>query len=145
MIAWPAMDMQTHAYETESVDFMLVFAYHNLCKLPYDPNAFHGRQKEMQDSWELLSVIVQWNLWTVRCSLVFKQKRVPTVELVQNIWLQLVHMLKGQYDAIVGTSDALNLKRLTLLQQWKHWTIFVLCQGKPCWSFKLLVWLYLAL
>ena len=47
MIAWPAMDMQTHAYETESVDFMLVFAHHNLCKLPYDLNAFHGKQKEL--------------------------------------------------------------------------------------------------
>ena len=33
------------------------------------------------------------------------------VKLVQTIWLQLVHMIKDQYDAIVGTSDAIFLKR----------------------------------
>ncbi len=142
IIAWATMDKQAHAYESESVDFMFVFAHHNLCRLPYDLNAFHGRQKEMQELWEILSGIVQWTLWTAQCSLVFKQKRVPTVELVQNIWVQLVHTLKGQYDALVGTSDALMSKRLTFLQQWKHWPFFVLCQGKPCWSYKPPVWLY---
>ena len=35
---------------------------------------------------------------------------VPTVELVQNIWLQLVNTIKGQYDVIVGALDIVMLK-----------------------------------
>ena len=79
-------------------------------------------QLSSTDSWTTWT-----HLWKAPGSLVFKQKRIPTVELVKTIWLQLVHTIKGQYDAIVGNSDVVMLKRSNFLQRWKHWPIFVLC------------------
>ena len=46
---WAAMGTQAHSYEAKSDESMIVFACHNLCKLPYDLNAFHGREKEVHD------------------------------------------------------------------------------------------------
>ena len=42
----------------------------------------------------------------VQCSLVFCQVKASSAELVTNIWLDMVHTSKAQWDGIVGDSDA---------------------------------------
>ena len=46
------------------------------------------------------------HFWKAQCSLIFHQLKTSTIELVSNIWLDIVHTLKGQWDGIVGDSDA---------------------------------------
>ena len=38
-----------------------------------------------------------------------------SAELVTNIWLDMVHTLKGQWDGIVGDSNAKTAQRLAYL------------------------------
>ena len=55
--------------------------------------------------WETISSIVLWVLWTSKCRRIFQEIQWNVVDVVKEIWLTLVHTLKGEYDAIKGDSD----------------------------------------
>ena len=52
--------------------------------------------KEMQGVWELLCTTTMWYIWTARCSKIFDNTETYPAESVKNVWIQLVHTLKGQ-------------------------------------------------
>ena len=54
--------------------------------------------------WDTISSITLWVLWTNRCQRIFQQIVWNVVDVVE-IWVTLVHTLKGQYDAIKGDSN----------------------------------------
>ena len=68
--------------------------------------------KTMQEVWELLSTTTMWFLWTARCSKAFDNITVHPMEIVRNVWMQMVHTLRGQYDDIKGETDAAVLQLL---------------------------------
>ena len=55
--------------------------------------------------WEPICSITLWFLWASRCRRIFQQIQWNVVDVVKEIWLTLVHTLKGEYDAIKGDSD----------------------------------------
>ena len=61
--------------------------------------------EELWPLWKLLSSITIWSIWKARCHKVFEKKNIPVVEFVRDIWLELTHMLKRQYDNIIGTFE----------------------------------------
>ena len=69
----------------------------------------HYMPKTMQVVWELLSITTMWFLWTARCSKAFDNIMVHPVEIVRNVWMQMVHTLKGQYDEIKGKTNVVVL------------------------------------
>jgi hypothetical protein len=73
-VAWVDVSEVIHAFKMDSLNFMFTFSSKKLQKHAYDICAFH-ESKEVCNLWELLSEIVLWNLWTTRCSLVFKEKK----------------------------------------------------------------------
>ena len=74
--------------------------------LPLLSLQFSRVRKEVQPIWEILSSTIVYHIWKARCSLVFHQLKTPPAEVVSNIWLDIVHTLKGQWDGIVGDSEA---------------------------------------
>ena len=74
--------------------------------LPLLSIQFSGIRKEVQPIWEILSSTIVYHIWKARCSLVFHQLKTSPAEVVSNIWLYIVHTLKGQWDGIVGDSIA---------------------------------------
>ena len=53
------------------------------------------------------------------CSLVFHQVKASPIELVSNIWLDMVHTLKGQWDCIIGDFDDKAAQRHPFYTLWK--------------------------
>ena len=60
----------------------------------------------------------------------------PNINLVDyewDIWLELVHTLKGQFEAIVAFPYAIVVKRLVFIKARKRGAIFHVEIGVPCW------------
>ena len=74
--------------------------------------------KEIQPVWEILSSTTVYHIEKARCSIVFNQLKTSSSELVSNIWLDIVHTLKGQWDGIVGDFDAKIAQRHEFLIVW---------------------------
>ena len=65
-------------------------------KFPLVSLQFLGVRKEGQPLWEILSSITTYNIWKAQCSFVFHQVRSSPTGLINNIWLDMFHTLKGQ-------------------------------------------------
>ena len=79
---------------------------------------FLGVRKEVQPIWEILSSTTVYHIRKARCSLVFHHLKTPPAEVISNIWLEIVHALKGQWDGIVGDSKAKIAQRHEFLIIW---------------------------
>ena len=85
--------------------------------------------------------MIIYNIWKAQCSLVFHQVKAALVELVTNIWLDIVHSLKVQWDGIVGDFDA----KTAQCREFSVWTTIPFMTSKndtPFWHFQPLKWLF---
>ena len=81
-------------------------------------------------------------IWKVGCSLIFHHLETPPVELVSNIWLDVAHTLKGQWDGIVRDSDAKIAQRHEFITIWKATLFMAAHYGTPYWHFQPPKWLF---
>ena len=68
--------------------------------------------KATQEVWELLCTTTMWFIWIARCSKVFGNTIVHPVESVRNVWMEMVHTLKGRYEDIKGETNVAMLQRM---------------------------------
>ena len=66
--------------------------------------------------WSTLPSLVIWVLWKARCKCVFQKVKQNVVELVKDIWLMLLHTLRGQYEAITGEPEVVIRKQQQILR-----------------------------
>ena len=66
----------------------------------------------------MISSLVVWVLWKARCKCVFQKVKQNAVELVKEIWLMLLHTLRGQYEAIIGEPDVVFRKQQHFREMW---------------------------
>ena len=59
--------------------------------------------------WSTVSSLVVWVLWKARCKCVFQKVKQKAVELVNEIWLMLLHTLRGQYEVITSEPEVVIL------------------------------------
>ena len=83
-----------------------------------------------------------YHIWKARCSLVFHELKTSPAELVSNIWLDIVHSLKDQWDGIVGDSYA-------KIANWHEFLIIRITTpymtsnyDNPYWHFQPSKWLF---
>ena len=69
--------------------------------------------------WSTISSLVVWILWKARCKCVFQNVKPNAVELVKEIWLMLLHTLRGQYEAIHDELDIVFRKQQQFREIWK--------------------------
>ena len=96
MVVWMSLVYYAFHYDTESMDHGFYIKAGSVRALPLLSLQFSGTRKEIQPIWEILSSTIVYNIWKVQCSLVFHQVKASSAELVTNIWLDIVHTLKGQ-------------------------------------------------
>ena len=115
MVVWTSLVRDAFHYETESMDHEFYTKYGSVHTLPRLSLQVSGARKEVQPVWEILSSTIVYHICKARCSLVFHHLKTPLVEVISNIWLDIVHALKGQWDGIVGDSEAKIAQRLEFL------------------------------
>ena len=98
--------------------------------------------KAMQEVWELLCTTTMWFIWTARCSKVFGNITIHPVESVRNVWMQMVHTLKGRYDEIKGETDDAVLQRLEFIAHWKKAPFLTVPNTRPMWCLAPPIWLF---
>ena len=62
----------------------------------------------------------------ISSSMVFQKVKQNVVELVTNIWLMLLHTLRGQYEAITGEPEVIFRKQQHFQEIWKKAKVFTL-------------------
>ena len=55
-----------------------------------------------EEIWMMVACLTGWHIWTRRCKFVFQQHKLPSGEVLLNIWFELVSWLRGRYDSIQG-------------------------------------------
>ena len=98
--------------------------------------------KTMQEVWELLCTTTMWFIWTARCSKVFGNTTIHPVESTRNVWMEMVHTLKGQYEDIKGETDVAVLQRLEFIVYWKKTPFLTIQNSRPKWCLAPPVWLF---
>ena len=48
----------------------------------------------------MVACLTGWHIWTKRCKFVFQHHKLPSGEVLLNIWFELVSWLRGRYDSI---------------------------------------------
>ena len=71
--------------------------------------------KAMQEVWELLCTTTMCFIWTARCAKVFGNTSGYPMESVGNVWMQMVHTLKGWYEEIKGETHVAVLQHLEFI------------------------------
>ena len=64
------------------------------------------------------------------------------MECVKEIWLEIIHTLKGQYDNIIGLSQEAESKRRRFHVQWKRYPFYDLYGLRPKWCYAAPRWLF---
>ena len=71
-----------------------------------------------EEIWMMVACLTGWHIWTRRCKFVFQQHKLPSGEVLLNIWFELVSWLRGRYDSIQGESDEAERARAKFLLKW---------------------------
>ena len=45
--------------------------------------------------WELISSLTMWFVWRARCRWIFDQRVIAPAEMIRDLWLELIHTLRG--------------------------------------------------
>ena len=95
-----------------------------------------------EEIWMLVACFSVWHIWTRRCMFVFQQRKLPSGEVLLNIWFELVSWLRGQYNSIVGNSDEAERARSKFLLKWGRSPMMVNSASGPKWNYQAPRWLF---
>ena len=84
-----------------------------------------------------------WVLWKFRNVALFEGKKTPPTEVVQEISTEVVHTLKGQYDAISKYANEAERQRQKFHNQWESLPFYFLIRRQPVWNLSPPKWLSL--
>ena len=76
-------------------------------------------------------------MWKARCKCVFQKVKQNVVELVKEIWLMLLHTLRGQYEAIIGEPEVVIRKQQQFREIWKKAEVFTSFGERIKWRYAL--------
>ena len=70
------------------------------------------------------------------------QQKIPSGEVLLNIWFELVSWLRGRYDSIKGESDAVERSRSKFLLKWGNSPMVGRSSSGPQWNYQEPRWLF---
>ena len=126
-------------YERDCVDFLLLSNGRHVLEASYT-TPIHCLEEDKV--WSTISSLVVWILWKARCKCVFQNVKPNAVELVKEIWLMLLHTLRGQYEAIHGEPDVVFRKQQQFREIWKKAEIFSYFGDRMKWRYAPPKWLF---
>lgn len=82
-----------------------------------------------------ITSITLWCIWKSRCVEVLGSASPSTVHTLSEIWLEIVHTLRSQWDALADSSENGENRRGAFLKQWsRSGFLFSVHQGRDYFS-----------
>ena len=137
-VRWGRLAEEIQNYERDYVDFLLLSDGRHVLEVSYTTTI---RCLEEDKVWSTISSLVVWVLWKARCKCVFQKVKQNAVELVKEIWLMLLHTLRGQYEAITSEPDVVVHKQ-QFREIWKKAEVFTSFGERIKWRYAPPTWLF---
>ena len=100
---WKKMvSQQIQNYKKEYVDFLLLSHGRYVLEVSYTTIIYCLEEDKV---WSTISSLVVSVSWKAGRKCEFQKVKQNVVELVKEIWLMLIHTLRGPYEAIYGGCD----------------------------------------
>ena len=128
---WRRLVEEIQNYEREYVNFLPLSNGRHVLEVSYTTTI---RCLEEDKVWSTISSLVFWVLWKARCKCVFQNVKPNAVELVKEIWLMLLHTLRGQHESIHGELAVVFCKQ-QVREIWKKAEVFPYFGDKIKWRY----------
>ena len=141
-VAWCTDSGPTLGYESEAHSRAIHSQGGRTLGSPVPDYGSHAWSRECPQRWELICSIAAWSVWRARCTGVFEGKGVPPAETVRDFWMELIHTLRGQYEARRGSSERMRRRREAFLRLWRDDLFYIETSGTIRWQYRPPVWLF---
>ena len=72
-------------------------------------------------SWDIINNINLWFIWKAQCKNVFEGSLEPPTETCKKFWAEIIHKVRGQFEAIQGDSGKSGLKFYSIHNSRLQW------------------------
>jgi hypothetical protein len=92
--------------------------------------------------WELLCAATMWMIQKSRCQKVFEQEKTPPMQIIKEIWLEIISTLRGQLQEIYDHSNTVVSQRITFHRIWQKSSFYTFDNTTPRWNYTPPCFLY---
>ena len=86
---------------------------HLISSLPFQQPP---KQVQAAHIWRTISTTTLWTLWKTSCRRLYDLATIVLLDVLSEIWDNLLAIVRGQYDTMHGSSKNINKRRKKLLQ-----------------------------
>ena len=87
--------------------------------------------------WLTITSLALWTIWKMRCEVVFNHAHIHLSTMLIELWLLFVHTLRGQYDDLQGSVDALRQSQVDFKKRWQGLHLFLDTTSGMRWNYAI--------
>ena len=76
--------------------------------------------------WKTVSTVMLRALWKCRCNRLYDAANIHLLDVLLEIWENLLAVVRGQYDDMHGSLESVNKRRKKLLHLWEMLPLFTM-------------------
>ena len=100
VVAWSTLTRPALGYDLSAESIILQRHLHSLQRIPATNLPVIQHSGDSDPRWALISSLGLWFTWRARCRRIFEGRPIPPAETLRDFWVELIHMLREQYDRI---------------------------------------------
>ena len=85
--------------------------------------------------WKTISMVTLWILWKYHCKRRYDSIIPLLLDILQELWENLLAVVRGQYDNMSGSLEVVLKKRNKLLQLWRKLPMFTISSHGLTWKY----------
>ena len=138
-VVWSSLEQETMSYESPIGSLAIAFASVHPFSILY-VNSAHLATTQEEEQWRIINSIIAWFIWKRRCRYAFEELKTPPTETLMDLWVELLHSLKGQFEEIKGELDYSMKRREAFFKCWDNFHLYsrngrVIRWKSPRWLF----------